>query len=152
MDDPWKFEFGVPTRLCPARLKSARYDVDGKILVSLFHQGAGIIIDKATGEHRLAGAQQATKYIPRVGFISSAGAPGTPSPLFDAFRFGLWALGYVDSKNILIESRYAEGRLDRMPALVNDLVQQKVAVIFAVNNVVIRAAKEATKTIPIVIL
>ena len=39
-----------------------------------------------------------------------------------------------------------------MPALVNDLVQQKVAVIFAVNNVVIRAAKEATKTIPIVIL
>jgi putative ABC transport system substrate-binding protein len=61
-------------------------------------------------------------------------------------------LGYVESKNILIESRYAEGRLDRMPALVNELVQQKVDVILAVNNVVIRAAKEATKTIPIVMV
>lgn len=50
VDDPSKFEFGVPTRLCPAHLNSAHYDVDGKILVSLFHQGVGIIIDKATGE------------------------------------------------------------------------------------------------------
>jgi hypothetical protein len=54
VDDPRKFEFGVPTRLCPAHLNSARYDVDGRILVSLFHQGAGIIIDKATGEVREA--------------------------------------------------------------------------------------------------
>ena len=54
VDDPSKFEFGVPTRLCPAHLNSAHYDVDGKILVSLFHQGAGIIIDKATGEVREA--------------------------------------------------------------------------------------------------
>ena len=61
-------------------------------------------------------------------------------------------LGYEEGKNILIESRYAEGRLDRMPALVNDLVQQKVDVILAPNNVVIRAAKEATKTIPIVMV
>ncbi|HEY2990442.1 MAG TPA: hypothetical protein VGL11_22190, partial [Candidatus Binatia bacterium] len=54
VDDPRKFEFGVPTRLCPAHLNSARYDADGKILVSLFHQGAGIIIDQATGEVREA--------------------------------------------------------------------------------------------------
>jgi putative ABC transport system substrate-binding protein len=72
--------------------------------------------------------------------------------LFDAFRLGLSDLGYVEGKNILIESRYAEGRLDRMPGLVNELVQQKVDVIVAVNNVVIRAAKEATKTIPIVMI
>jgi putative ABC transport system substrate-binding protein len=61
-------------------------------------------------------------------------------------------LGYVEGKNILIESRYAEGRLDRMPALVNEFVQQNVDVILAVNNVVIQAAKKATKTIPIVIV
>jgi putative ABC transport system substrate-binding protein len=105
----------------------------------------------------LAEAQQTAKTMPRIGFISSTGAPGSPSPqvdapLFDAFRLGLRDLGYVEGKNILIERRYAEGRLDRMPALVNELVQQKVDVIVAVNNVVIRAAKEATKTIPIVMI
>jgi putative ABC transport system substrate-binding protein len=65
---------------------------------------------------------------------------------------GLRDLGFVEGKNISIERRYAEGRLDRMPALVNELVQQKVDVIVAVNNVVIRSAKEATKTIPIVMV
>jgi putative ABC transport system substrate-binding protein len=99
----------------------------------------------------LAEAQQPAK-IPRVGFISSSGTPAVPSPQFEAFRLGLRDLGYVEGKNILIERRYAEGRLDRMPALVNDLVEQKVDVILAPNNVVIRAAKEATKTIPIVMV
>lgn len=99
-----------------------------------------------------AGAQQAMKDPPRLGFISSAGTPSSPAPLFDAFQLGLRDLGYIDGRNISIVHRYAEGRLDRMPALVNELVQQKVAVIFAVNNVVIRAAKEATKTIPIVMI
>ena len=50
-------------------------------------------------------------------------------PLFDAFQPGLRELGYMEGKNVLIERRYAEGRLDRMPALVNELVQQKVDVI-----------------------
>ena len=50
VQDPSKFEFGVPTRLCPAHLNSAHYGVDEKILVSLFHQGAGIVIDKVTGK------------------------------------------------------------------------------------------------------
>ena len=49
VDDPGKFEFGIPTRRCPAHLNSACYDQDGKILVTLFHQGAGIVIDKASG-------------------------------------------------------------------------------------------------------
>jgi hypothetical protein len=52
VDDPEKFKFGVPTRMCPAHLNSAIYDRDGNILVTLFHQGAGVIIDKATGETR----------------------------------------------------------------------------------------------------
>lgn len=54
VNDPSRFEFGVPTRMCPAHLNSAHYDTGGRILVSLFHQGAGIIIDKATGEVREA--------------------------------------------------------------------------------------------------
>jgi putative ABC transport system substrate-binding protein len=98
------------------------------------------------------GAQQTVKTIPRIGFISSTGAPESTSPLFDAFRQGLRDLDYVDDKNIVIMHRYAEGRLDRMPGIVNELVQQKVDVIVAVNNVIIRAAKEATKTIPIVMV
>ncbi len=99
----------------------------------------------------LAEAQQPAK-IPQIGFIYSAGTFKDPLSAFDAFRLGLRDLGYVEGKNILIERRYAEGRLDRMPALVNDLVQQKVDVIVAPNNVVIRAAKQATKTIPIVMV
>ena len=103
----------------------------------------------------LTEAQQTAKPPPRIGFIYSTGAPETPSlhsTLFDAFRLGLSDLGYAEGKNIVIERRYAEGKLGRMPALVNDLVQEKVDVILAVNNVVIRAAKEATKTIPVVML
>jgi putative ABC transport system substrate-binding protein len=90
--------------------------------------------------------------IPRIGFVHSAGTPADPSIQFDAFRRGLRDLGYVEGKNILIESRYAEGRLDKMAVLVNELVQQKVDLLVASNNVVIRAAKDATKTIPIVIV
>lgn len=96
-------------------------------------------------------AQQLVK-LPRIGFIDSAGTPANPLPQFAAFRLGLRDVGYVEGKNVLIERRYAEGRLDRMPTLVNELVQEKVDVIVAVNNVVIRAAKEATKTIPIVMI
>ena len=117
----------------------------GKILVLT----VGVFI---LASSHLAEAQQPAKQIPRIGFISSTGAPGDPSPWFDAFRQGLRGLGYVEGKNVLIERRYAEGRLDRMPGLVNELVQQKVDVIVAVNNVVIRAAREATKTVPVVML
>src|SRR5436190_9919517 len=90
-------------------------------------------------------AQQTAKNAPRVGFIFSTGSVGEPSPYFDAFQEGLREFEYVDGKNILIERRYAEGRLDRMPQFVHEFVQQRVDIIVAVNNVVIRAAKEATK-------
>jgi putative tryptophan/tyrosine transport system substrate-binding protein len=99
-----------------------------------------------------AEAQQTAKALPRIGFISSTGTAESPSPLFEAFRQGLRDLDYVDGKNIVIVHRYAEGRLDRMPGFVHEFVQQKVNVIVGVNNVVIRAAREATKTIPIVMV
>ena len=97
----------------------------------------------------LAEAQQTAKSLPRIGFIAST---GTQSPGFNAFRQELHDLGYVDGKDVDIVHRYAEGRLDRIPALVNELVQQKVDVIVAPNNVAIRAAQRATKAIPIVMI
>jgi putative ABC transport system substrate-binding protein len=99
-----------------------------------------------------AKAQQTTKAIPRIGFIFSSGTAADPSPQLEAFKLGLRDLGYLEGKNVLIERRYAEGRLDRMLPFVHEFVQQKVDVIIGVNNVVIRAAKEATKTIPIVMI
>jgi len=98
-----------------------------------------------------AEAQQ-IKQIPRVGLILSSGTPETPSPLLDALRQGLRDFGYVDEKNILIERRYAEGRLDRMAPFVQEFIQQKIDVIIGTSNVVIRAAKELTKTTPIVMI
>jgi len=100
----------------------------------------------------LAAAQQTTKAMPRIGFIFSSGTPSDPSPQLEAFTLRLRDLGYVEGKNVLIERRYAEGRLDRMSPFVHEFVQQKVDIIIGVNNVVIRAAKEATKTIPIVMI
>jgi ABC-type uncharacterized transport system substrate-binding protein len=111
-----------------------------------------VIVTLILASFCLAEAQQTVKAIPRIGFISSTGTAESPSPLFEAFRQGLRDLDYVDGKNIFIVHRYAEGRLDRMPPFVHEFVQQKVDFIVGVNNVVIRAAKEATKTIPIVMI
>jgi ABC-type uncharacterized transport system substrate-binding protein len=98
---------------------------------------------------RLAEAQQPKK-IPRVGYLSSFGDASAPGPQIEAFRRGLRDLGYIEGKNIIIEYRYAEGNLDRAPALVAELLQLKVDVLVATFSLAIRAAKEATKTTPIV--
>src|SRR5689334_12581262 len=90
-----------------------------------------------------AEAQQ-SKTVPRIGYISESN-PG-------AFRQGLKDLGYVEGKNILVEYRRAEGRINRIPSLVAELVKLKVDVLVVSNFLAIRRAKEATKTIPIVML
>jgi len=95
-----------------------------------------------------AEAQQSAK-IPRIGYLVGASLSGT-SARIEAFRQGLRELGYVEGKNIVIEYRYAEGKLDRLPALVAELVRLKVDVIVANGPPSTRAAKEATVTIPIV--
>src|SRR5262249_36364896 len=93
-----------------------------------------------------AQAQQPTK-IPRIGYFSG----GSPSPRTGAFQEGLRELGYVEGKNILIEYRHAEGKFDRLSALAAELVRLKVDVIVtAGGGGATRAAKEATKTVPIV--
>jgi putative ABC transport system substrate-binding protein len=98
-----------------------------------------------------AQAQQPAK-IPRIGYLSSSGDPYTPEPRFEAFRQGLRDLGYIEGKNILFESRYAEGKQDRFPSLVADLVELKVDVLLLTTLPGILAAKQATKTIPIVMV
>ena len=95
-----------------------------------------------------AEAQQPTK-VPRIGYLVGASLSAV-SARIEAFRQGLRELGYVEGKNIVIEYRYAEGKLDRLPALAAELVRLKVDVIVATGPPSTRAAKEATATIPIV--
>jgi putative ABC transport system substrate-binding protein len=96
------------------------------------------------------GAQQAAN-IPRVGFLSpsSLSDPHT-SRNFQALRQGLRELGYVEGQNIAIESRWAAGKYERLPGLAAELVRLKMDVIVAAAVPAIRAAKEATSTIPII--
>ena len=101
-----------------------------------------------------AEAQQLRK-ISRIGFLTLGFPPPESAPLNEnlkAFYKGLQELGYVDGKNILIEYRYAKGRSERFSELTEELVRLKVAAIVAPTTPSIRAAKQGTTKIPIVIL
>ena len=98
----------------------------------------------------IVGAQQQKK-IPRIGRLTFVSATAD-SARGEPFRQGLRDLGYVEGKNIIIEWRFADGKLDRLPALAAELVRLKVDVIVTGGATVTRAAKEATTTIPIVFL
>jgi putative tryptophan/tyrosine transport system substrate-binding protein len=93
-------------------------------------------------------AQQPGK-IPRIGYLTGA-SPSTISSRIEAFRQGLRELGYVEGKNIVIEWRYAEGKLESLPALATELARFKIDVIVTGGPGATRLAKEATVTIPIV--
>jgi putative ABC transport system substrate-binding protein len=95
-----------------------------------------------------AHAQQPAK-IPRIGYLSFGSPSFTPARV-EAFRQGLRDLGYVEGKNIVIEYRWAEGKIERLPDLATELVRLKVAVIVTAGPADTRAAKGATNTIPIV--
>ena len=90
--------------------------------------------------------------IPRIGYISGTGDSVNQGPYVEALRQGLRDLGYVEGKNILIEYRGAEGKSDRIPVLTAELLQLQVNVIIAPILPVIIAAKEMSKTIPIVMV
>jgi ABC-type uncharacterized transport system substrate-binding protein len=96
----------------------------------------------------LAQAQQSTK-IPRIGFLSPGGSPGNDFR-YEAVQQGLRELGYIEGKNIAVEYRGADGKVDRLPELAAELVRLKFDVIVVQNNTVAHAASNATKTIPIV--
>jgi len=95
----------------------------------------------------VATAQQSAR-IPRIGFLGSD--PTAVAARIEALRQGLRELGYFEGKNILIDYRYAEDKLDRFPALAAELVRLKVDVIVTGGPGSTRSAKEATTTIPIV--
>jgi len=95
-----------------------------------------------------AEAQQPTK-IPTIGILAGG---GPSSARLDSFRREFGKLGYVEGKNIAFESRHAENKLDRLPSLAAELVRLKVDVIVTPGANDTRAAKNATKTIPIVFL
>jgi putative ABC transport system substrate-binding protein len=96
-----------------------------------------------------ANAQQ-PKMIPRIGFVTGSGDANKPGALVEAFQQGLRDLGYVEGKNILVEYRYIEGKRERIPGFVTELLQLKVDVFVSPTQSVILTAKQATRTIPIV--
>lgn len=93
---------------------------------------------------------QQTQKSPKIGFLVS-GSAASPSPFIEAFENGLRALGWVKDQNMTVEYRYAEGKAERFPDLVNELVRLPVDVIVAGPAPAAVAAKKATTTIPIVI-
>ena len=91
-----------------------------------------------------ARAQQAK--VPRVGVLFGVSS----TPLIEPFERGLRELGYVEGKNILIERRFSGGKDERLPELAAELVRLKVDVIFAASTPMVRAARQAATTIPII--
>src|SRR6266545_5554228 len=105
----------------------------------------GIVVAPFSAE-----AQQAAK-IARIGFLSLN--QGANPLLHEAFRQGLRDLGYVEGRNVVIEYRSAEGKLERLPALAAELVALNVDVIVtAAGTLVALTAKQATRTVPIVFI
>ena len=95
-----------------------------------------------------ARAQQPKK-VPRIGYLFGL-SPSASTERVEAFRQGLRELGYVEGKNIVIEYRWADGKIDRLPGLATELVALNVAVIVTAGPSPTRYAKEATITVPIV--
>jgi len=98
---------------------------------------------------RFSAEAQQTKKFPRIGLLGAASASALTGQL-DAFRQGLRELGYVEGKNIVVEYRYADGKVDRIPELAAELVGLKVDVIVTYQTPSVLALKKASATIPIV--
>jgi putative tryptophan/tyrosine transport system substrate-binding protein len=94
---------------------------------------------------------QQPKKVPRIGYLSN-GDPATESTRSEAIRLALRERGHIEGQNIATEYRYAEGKIDRYPELLAELVRLKVDIILVSGDIPVRAAKNATKTIPIVML
>ena len=98
----------------------------------------------------LACEARCAESIPKIGFLGFDSA--TQAPRMAAFREGLRALGYVEGKDVVIDERWAEGRFEHLPKLASELVADKVNVILTAAPPAIQAARNATTTIPIVML
>ena len=92
---------------------------------------------------------QAGKPVPRVAFLSHS-TPREWGQRFDQFRAGLRALGYVEGRGIIVEAWWAEDRLERLPALIAEILSSKPAVIVTHGSPSVAALQRATRTVPIV--
>ena len=92
---------------------------------------------------------RAEQSMPVIGFLNGSSADGY-APMVAAFGQGLKEVGFVDGQNVTIDYRWAEGRYDLLPKLVDDLIRRQVSVIAATSTPANLVAKKATSTIPIV--
>jgi ABC-type uncharacterized transport system substrate-binding protein len=130
------------SQICTERRRS----IQNRKWAGLFAIVVTLTVLGARGE-----AQQAAGKVPRIGFLTNVSASDSSARLrFDAFRDGLGTLGYVEGKTIIIDSRYAEGKAERLPELTEELIRLKVDILVVSNDLTARAAKKATATIPIV--
>ena len=111
---------------------------------------AGFLAVFLVGCAAVAEAQQPKK-VPRIGYLSPFD-PASDSTRVEAIRLALRELGYIEGQNVAIEYRYAEGKRDRYPELLAELVRLRVDIILVSGDPPVRAAKNATKTIPIVMV
>ena len=113
---------------------------------------AGLVVTLALGilVAPLAHAQRSGK-VPRIGFLGNT-TPVLEANLVGPFREGLRDLGYVEGQNILIEYRWAEGKYDRLPALIAELIALKVDVIVTAGTPATLAVKKATASVPLVMI
>jgi len=95
---------------------------------------------------------QRSPNIPRIGYVSATGNANSPSSHIADFQRGLRDRGYIEGQNILVDYRYIDEQQDRVPGLIADLVRLKVDVLVIVSLSAIRAAKQATSAIPIVMV
>jgi putative ABC transport system substrate-binding protein len=93
--------------------------------------------------------ERQAKKLPRVGWLQNQ---SSSFPAYEGFREGLRQLGYVEGQNIAIETRTANGQLDRLPELAGELAGLKVDILYVAAEQGLRAAKQVTKTIPIVVV
>ena len=111
---------------------------------------AGAFVGALVIARSVAFAQPAAK-VYRVGFFLGATGESVAS-LFDALKEGLRDLGYVEGRNVVFERRYADGHMDRLPEIAAELVRLRVDVIVTGSSIHVAAARQATNTIPIVMV
>ena len=109
----------------------------------------GVIVGAVLFAFCLSAEAQQSKKIPRIGYVTTS-FPSEVAGRVDALREGLRQLGYEEGKNINIEYRYGEGRPERLPSLIRELIDLKVELIVTHGFPAARAAKQTTTTVPVV--